>query len=439
MAEENPLIEIKIPPKPINNTRELYFFENEKLILGRHGFIFKNYPNFPNNKERIKSNLIKQKELKELNRAINQKKIIKSNSLDYITKISKIPFSNKNINIDSQTLSQPIIQYNNIKNNSIDIEKIYDTTHKNVQSNENFSRLNQICGRQIRSNNYPNGIFLYAGGKLLNKRKINEIHSNSFNNRKKDKDSEQLFDIKNKNKNYSINITNRRNIYLTRIQRLNREAKKLKNNLHKKIQKTHFKGVESVFINPNQIYNAFKEKEYLDKQKKYGIYAYNENIPKKNIEINNEYKKDILDLVLEEKEKQNIIYNKDFSNCLNNKDVFFINNKTIIQKYTHKKEKENEDEKINKIRNMNYLKKLAFVPYDTNLNEETGNPNRNTENSSHDENRNKKKHEKKNEIIIGGKVFHLKNEIDKIAKEVLNKCKFYSYSTKNNKKNYFKE
>lgn len=91
---------------------------------------------------------------------------------------------------------------------------------------------------------------------------------------------------------------------------------------------------------------------------------------------------------------------------------------------------------------MNYLKKLAFVPYDTNSislnkNDETGNGNGNTENSSHDENRNKKKHEKKNEIIIGGKVFHLKNEIDKIAKEVLNKCNFYS--TKNNKKNYFKE
>ena len=33
MAEENPHIEIKNLQKPIENTREQYLFENEKLII----------------------------------------------------------------------------------------------------------------------------------------------------------------------------------------------------------------------------------------------------------------------------------------------------------------------------------------------------------------------------------------------------------------------
>ena len=41
-------------------------------------------------------------------------------------------------------------------------------------------------------------------------------------------------------------------IYFTRLQRLNAEAKKIKSNLH---YKTHFKGVESVYINPKPMYD----------------------------------------------------------------------------------------------------------------------------------------------------------------------------------------
>ena len=50
MAEENPLIEIKIPPKKIEDTREQYLFENEKLIIGPSGFVFRAYPTL---KERL--------------------------------------------------------------------------------------------------------------------------------------------------------------------------------------------------------------------------------------------------------------------------------------------------------------------------------------------------------------------------------------------------
>ena len=44
MAEENPHIELKINYLPIMNSREQYLHENEKLILGRHGFIFRANP-----------------------------------------------------------------------------------------------------------------------------------------------------------------------------------------------------------------------------------------------------------------------------------------------------------------------------------------------------------------------------------------------------------
>ena len=44
MAEENPHLEVKKYTKPITNSRQVYYKENEKLILGRHGFIFRMDP-----------------------------------------------------------------------------------------------------------------------------------------------------------------------------------------------------------------------------------------------------------------------------------------------------------------------------------------------------------------------------------------------------------
>ena len=44
MAEENPHIEVKVHSLPILNSRQQYLHENEKLILGRHGFIFRMDP-----------------------------------------------------------------------------------------------------------------------------------------------------------------------------------------------------------------------------------------------------------------------------------------------------------------------------------------------------------------------------------------------------------
>ena len=417
MAEENPLIEIKVPPKPISNTRQQYLFENEKLILGRHGFIFRPYQNL---KERLQENLKKQI---ELNKTLNTHSIRRNNSLGFIPNNNSY---NKGLNkskSELNILSQPILRFKN----RTDLERICDTIQQYVKPSEQES-LKQIRARHVKSIDFPTGI-IYNGGfsgmkklKSLSQNKKNNIfHSNStFNISKLGPD--KYFDIN--NKDFNINDNNRPKIYFTRLQRLNVEAKKIRSNLH---LKTHFKGVESVFINPKQIYDIFKKDENL-KQEKIGNYAYNENIEKKSIEERNEYKSDIKDLFKEEIEKQKIINKKEFSNYLNNKEYY--NDRAIINNYNYKKE--NEEDKIKKKKNMNYLKRLAFVDNQNNsLNgsNESGNGNVNTDNTSNDGQKKIKKNamfENENQITIGGKIYHMENQMDKIAKEILNKCKFYS-------------
>ena len=407
MAEENPHIEIKIPPKPIDNPRAQYFFENEKLILGRHGFIFREYPTL---KERLQENL---KEQKEFNKSLIKYKIAKNKNINNMG-LNK---SKSDLNI----LSQPILRFKN----RTDLERICDTIQQYVKPAEQES-IKEIRARHVKSIDFPTGV-LYKGGfqglkQLKNANKKNNIYSKSnstFNINKLD--NEKIFEIN--NKDFDINGVKKPRIFFTRLQRLNVEAKKIRSNLH---LKTHFKGVESVFLNPKQIYNIIKKEENLT-QKKIGHYAYNENIEKNNIEKRNEYKSDIKDLLLEEKEKQNIINTREFSNYLNNKEYY--NDRAIIKGYNYKKE--NEEVKKQNINNMKYLKKLAFVEQNNamNGNNESGNGNINTDNSSNEGNEIKKKkvnYENEHQIRIGGKIYHMQNQMDQIAKEVLNRCKFYT-------------
>ena len=416
MAEENPHIEIKKHPNPINNTREQYLFENEKLILGRHGFVFREYSTL---KERLQDSLKEQKEYNKnlMNYKLSRnKKLVKMNP---IINNGRLNQSKSELNI----LSQPILRFKN----RTTLERICDTIQQYVNPKEQES-LREIRARHVKSIDFPTGL-LYKGGfkglkklKSLNKNKSGNIfdHSNStFNINKLDND--KLFEIN--NKDFDVDGTKKPKIFFTRLQRLNEEAKKIRSNLH---FKTHFKGVESVFINPKQIYNIFKKEENLT-QKKIGHYAYNDNIEKKNIEKKNEYKNDVKDLLLEEKEKQNIINTKEFSNYLNNKEYY--NDRAIIHAYNYKKE--NEEEKMKKIQNMNYLRKLAFPEENNTFNgsNESGNAIVNTDNSSnegHTKSKKKSNYENEHQIRIGGKVYHMQNQIDQIAKVILNRCKYYS-------------
>ena len=412
MAEENPHIEIKIPPKPINNTRELFYFENEKYILGRHGFIFREYPTLI---ERLKEN---KKEKKDFNKSLMNYKLTRNKTLSKLisktTSNTRLNESKSELNI----LSQPILRFKN----RTDFERICDTIQQYVKPSEQES-LKEIRARHVKSIDFPTGV-LYRGGfrglKQLKNLSKNNFHSNSTFNFNK-LANEKFFDIN--NKDFDINETKKPKIFFTRLQRLNVEAKKIRSNLH---LKTHFKGVESVFIKPKQIYDIIKKEDTLT-QKKIGHYAYNENIEKKNIEKRNEYKSDMRDLLLEEKEKQNIINTQEFSNYLNNKEYY--NDTAIIKGYNYKKD--NEQEKMQKIKNMNYLKKLAFKDQSNNMNgnNDSGSGNVNTDNSSNEGHEKKKKngnYENEHQIRIGGKLYHMQNQMDKIAKEILNKCKFYS-------------
>ena len=412
MAEENPHIEIKIPPKPINNTRELFYFENEKYILGRHGFIFREYPTL---KERLLEN---KNEKKNFNKNLINYKLTRNQTLNKLipksTNNTRLSESKSELNI----LSQPILRFKN----RTDLERICDTIQQYVKPSEQES-LKEIRARHVKSIDFPTGV-LYRGGfrgmkELKNLSKKN-FHSNSTFNINK-LANEKLFDIN--NKNFDINGTKKPKIFFTRLQRLNVEAKKIRSNLH---LKTHFKGVESVFIKPQQIYDIIKKEGTLI-QRKIGHYAYNENIEKKNIEKRNEYKTDIKDLLLEEKEKQNIINTREFSNYLNNKEYY--NDSAIIKGYNYKKE--NEQDKMQKIKNMNYLKKLAFREQNNMINgsNDSGSGNVNTDNSSNEGHEKKKKngnYENEHQIRIGGKLYHMQNQMDQIAKGILNKCKFYS-------------
>ena len=407
MAEENPHIEIKKPPKPINSSREQYLFENEKLILGRHGFIFKGYPTL---KEKLKISKREENEFYNFNKScklprnFSMGKMVSRNILDYNN--NKNIDTNKSLLIPSKSqadiLSQPILRFKN----RTDLERICDTIQPYVPPNEQQS-LKEIRSRHVHSIDFPKGI-LFRGS------------MQKFSNLQKNLNKNKIYNYNyDENKEYDIN-RNKPKIYFTRLQRLNVEARKIRSNLH---FKTHFKGVESIFINPKQIYDIIKKEEIVV-QRKIGHYAYNDKLEKEKIEKRNEYKKDINDLLLEEKEKQNIINTKEFSNYLNNKEYFndrVVNNEII----------ENEEIKNKKIKDMDYLKKLAFKESQTKSGKNSYNESgeANTDTSNDDKNKNIKKNinfENEHQLRIGGKVYHMQNEMDQIARQILNKCKFYS-------------
>ena len=224
MAEENPHLEIKIPSKRVMNSRQQYLFENEKFILGRHGFIFRANPT-------TKEILKKLKEEKEL---INKSCRINKN-INYDMNKSNI-FMNKSQLIKSKSqndiLSQPILRFKN----RTDLERICDTIQPYLPPSEQES-VKEIRARHVKSIDFPRGI-IYKGPVTNLKSFKDKIYRDRMDE-KKDK------------------------IYFTRLQRLNIEAKKIRSNLH---YKTHFKGVESVFINPKQIYNI-KNKNIFQKKK----------------------------------------------------------------------------------------------------------------------------------------------------------------------------
>ena len=411
MAEENPHIEIKQLSRPIDNTRAQYLFENENLILGRPGFIFRSYPTL---KERLQGSLNEQKEYN-----YNTSKASKNSSLGKIVTKHLIKKNNSSIfdksymdrnykkllksRTQTNLLSQPILRFKN----RTDLERICDTIQQYVKPNEQ-EKLKEIRARHVHSIDFPTGI-LYKGG-FKDLKKFKKMQTKSLDNKIHFSDDGKAFNVEGKNKPI---------IFFTRLQRLNVEAKKIRSILH---LKTHFKGVESVFINPKQITDTIKKGEKFNDQT-IGSYAYNDKLEKEAIEKRNEYKEDMRNIILEDNEKQRLINSKVFSNYLNNK-VFYNDPAVNINK------KINQEEKIKQIKNMNYLKKLAFEDNGmktSNGSQESGNNNTDSSNEGNLKNKKNVNMENEHELRIGGKLYHMKNEMGKIAREILNKCKYYTY------------
>ena len=390
MAEENPHIEIKVHSLPIISSRQQYFHENEKLILGRHGFIFKANPTRKEKLEMLNEEKYKINKSFKINKNINFPNLASKNIIENYKSFNYNP--NKLIKSRSQQniLSQPILRFKN----RTDLERICDTIEPHLPPNEQES-INEIRARHVHSIDFPRGM-LYKGS----------IQNLKFFKNK-------LYSDKNKKKKTKI--------YLTRLQRLNVEAKKIRSNLH---YKTHFKGVESIYINPKQIYDII-DKELAESNRKVGNYTYNIKQDKEKIGRMNGFEKDVNDLLLEEKEKQKIINTKEFSNYLNNKKYYSVRGLDDM------KNKENKEEKTKKKNDMFYLKQLAFKEKEEKTEQNNFISDRDilltdSDNEGKRILKNNVDFVYENQIRIGGKVYKMKNQMDEIAREILNKCKFYS-------------
>ena len=392
MAEENPHIEIKVDYKPIMNSRQQYLHENEKLILGRHGFIFRANPTTKEKLEMLREEKNRINKSCRIHKNIDFGKIASRNMIENYKNSYMDQTQLMKSKSQQDILSQPILRFKN----RTDLERICDTIQPYLPPNEQES-LKEIRARHVHSIDFPRGIIYHGSVRNLK----------SFKNKL----------------NSDINDNKKAKIYFTRLQLLNVEAKKIRSNLH---YKTHFKGVESVYINPKQIYDI-NNKDYLPSNKKIGNYAYNDKQEREKIEKMNEYKNDINDLLLEEKERQKIINTKEFSNYLNNKEYY---NDRVIKDINNK---ESEEEKTKKKKDLFYLKQLAFREIKeknekTNIINESGDMI--TESDFDGKNKTVKKNvgfESENQLRIGGKVYRMNNQMGEIAREVLNKCKFYSH------------
>ena len=239
----------------------------------------------------------------------------------------------------------------------------------------------------------------------------------------------------------------------------NQPLSKLKNNQKKKKEKkfikTHFKGLESIYIKPKEIYDLFKKEDAL-RLEKLGYFNINEKKEKEQelIEKRNEYKSDIRELIKEEQNIQKIVNTKEFSELLGNNKYYKeaeYNDKSILNDWDEESKinyfSENEEEKNKK---MNYLRKIAFeekkvekpryqyqkvIP--NNFIKKKKDTNKDEVDSEDDSffeemKRSKKKDninillEMEDQLRVEGKVYHMKNQMDKICKELLNKYKIHN-------------
>lgn len=460
MAEGNPKIEFKIPKKPIENARQTYLAENENLIIGPRGFRFA----FNTSKDKLGSfDKSKTSDNSKMKGSKNKRNINKNNQSNksaenayYNKKTKNIKEANINpINSMSKTLmdrlEQPTLRFTD----RTDLERIINNlkvyTNKNeedlirgikdrhihlidhpkitffpmIKSNSQGQLLNDIKNKNFSGYNTcthinNNGIINFNDYKGINNSSgLNKL--NPFASPNKKLMGEEFYEYELKSKG----------LY-SRLRQLNREAKKVKSDFY---YKTHFKGVESIFIQPDQMYDAVR-KEHNTSKIKQESFVYDK---KKENEGINEYKEDEQNILLEEKGKQNITNSKSFYNYINNRKHFYKNYIGRPKNYEEESRRSKTYSKRGSLENIKKLKYLRGIAFGVDENIDLENPNTFNDysktNRADDENSssifielNKKpkgSEENEEKININGKTFLMNHQMELIAKEVLDKCRVY--------------
>ena len=448
MAEENPKIEINIPPKRINNSREAFLFENENLIIGKKGLTFQYYPT-KNEKLKYYLNIKYNQYRKNHNNAFYKTFYNNKNIFNNTTNSTKNIFYNEKINKNSflidnkfETIPKSMSQTNFFQNPSKNIYQNSNLQENNKYNKKNISNIKHRGISSLLNEAYKNNNKNILSDNSLLYEKLNTYRSN------KDKKYKKFLPISHpkfqmENKLQKVNY-----LSLSKLKKIKAKQKKMPEAIS---HKTHFKGLESIYIKPKEIYDLFK-KEDAERLAKLGFFDINEKKEKekKRLEKRNEYKSDIKELMEEEKEIQHFINTKEFAELLGNNKFFKDAEYNDISKYSDEETKTNffsetEMEKNNKL---NYLKKIAFeekkvekkpkaIPIQLSVIKKKKDGDKkdiNSEDESFFEEikRSKKMDninilmQREDQLKVEGKVYHMKNEMDKICKELLNKYKIHN-------------
>ena len=448
MAEENPKIEINIPPKRINNSREAFLFENENLIIGKKGLTFQYYPT-KNEKLKYYLNIKYNQYKNNHNNAFYKTFYNNKNIFNNTTNSTKNIFYNEKINKNSflidnkfETIPKSMSQTNFFQNPSKNIYQNSNLQENNKYNKKNISNIKHRGISSLLNEAYKNNNKNILSDNSLLYGKLNTYRSN------KDKKYKKFLPISHpkfqmENKLQKVNY-----LSLSKLKKIKAKQKKMPEAIS---HKTHFKGLESIYIKPKEIYDLFK-KEDAERLAKLGFFDINEKKEKekKRLEKRNEYKSDIKELMEEEKEIQHFINTKEFAELLGNNKFFKDAEYNDISKYSDEETKTNffsetEMEKNNKL---NYLKKIAFeekkvekkpkaIPIQLSVIKKKKDGDKkdiNSEDESFFEEikRSKKMDninilmQREDQLKVEGKVYHMKNEMDKICKELLNKYKIHN-------------
>ena len=448
MAEENPKIEINIPSKRINNSREAFLFENENLIIGKKGLTFQYYPT-KNEKLKYYLNIKYNQYKNNHNNAFYKTFYNNKNIFNNTTNSTKNIFYNEKINKNSflidnkfETIPKSMSQTNFFQNPSKNIYQNSNLQENNKYNKKNISNIKHRGISSLLNEAYKNNNKNILSDNSLLYEKLNTYRSN------KDKKYKKFLPISHpkfqmENKLQKVNY-----LSLSKLKKIKAKQKKMPEVIS---HKTHFKGLESIYIKPKEIYDLFK-KEDAERLAKLGFFDINEKKEKekKRLEKRNEYKSDIKELMEEEKEIQHFINTKEFAELLGNNKFFKDAEYNDISKYSDEETKTNffsetEMEKNNKL---NYLKKIAFeekkvekkpkaIPIQLSVIKKKKDGDKkdiNSEDESFFEEikRSKKMDninilmQREDQLKVEGKVYHMKNEMDKICKELLNKYKIHN-------------